>query len=68
MSRNSETCSKGHRMTKENTYVSPDHRTRCRECLRIIRRNWAARNPDRVMESVKKYKKKVRSQREKIGG
>lgn len=53
-----ESCSKGHAYTKANTYVTSSGRRRCRECLRLIRRSWIARNYDHFREYQNEYRKK----------
>jgi hypothetical protein len=59
----SKSCVNGHDMTAENTYVSPDGVSACRECIRISTKKhywsnrekrlanqseWRKRNPDKV--------------------
>lgn len=36
-------CPRGHEYSPENTYVDPTGGRRCRECSRIVKREWAAR-------------------------
>jgi hypothetical protein len=44
-------CARGHPMTQENTYVYPSGRHRaCRECMRVLNREWVRSNRDLVNE------------------
>lgn len=36
-------CPRGHEYSPENTYVQPNGGRRCRECARIVKREWLAR-------------------------
>jgi hypothetical protein len=58
-----EICRKGHPYTKANTYVAPDGRRRCRECLRLIRRGWNARNYEHFRQYQNDYYKRERMAR-----
>jgi HNH endonuclease len=40
-------CPRGHEYSPENTWVDPDGARRCRECARIVKREWTAKHNNR---------------------
>jgi len=59
-------CSKGHKYTSQNTYVSSQGARQCRECKRQAFNRWKAKDPEHARVTIRHAQRRYRERQRQI--